>query len=538
MSKQSLHLVQSERLLEGKGVAITDYLKIALLIKCIIPALKCASTDKARGSVLTLALIAFEHDDEYVHDEEIKLGADFTICNCLRRAVAIDVDSRETDRFCRLLESIYKCSDAIATASFCRHGAILLPLLVTIASSATSSLRSKMIATRLLQRSNPDGLILSQIKDADLLLIAMVRFLRNGSADCQNNTLLALIGITMHPQSKPDVARFPGLLEAVVESAETCEGGALAVLVNLALDSRSKEAITKTRGFLQLLKNSTSSKESAIVRSACRCLLYLSSSSFVNQALVTFESGVLLDRLADLLGERCIDVKMRVLQTISNLVSESTADALGYVSNLMEQLADIGSSSPATGCSVIASKAIKRLSCYMRTRHGSHETLCDALVRMAKSPSFDVSLWTARAYIEQSLNPSNSFVMVRCESTIRGILCLAKSKHSRVRSSAVEAIANLSQEAANASRLSMHESVVQTLIESINGDHKSGASENERREAVRAILLIANHASASRRLAKHQGLIQALSRYGTSEDGDVELKQAALHGVLMLAPSM
>ena len=517
MSRQSIHLVQSERLLE---------------------ALKCASTDKARGSVLTLALISFEHDDEHMHNEEIKLGADFAICNCLRRAVAIDVESRETERLCRLLESIYKCSDGIAAASFCRHGSMLLPLLVRIASSSTSSLRSKSAATRLLQRCNPDGLLLSQMNDTDLLLIAMVRFLRNGLADCQSNTLLALRSITVHPESKPVVARFPGLLEAVVESAETCEGGALAVLANLALDSRNKEAITKTRGFLHLLKIASASKESVIVRNACRCLLYLSSASDINKALVTFESGVLVDRLTDRLCEGCIDTKVKALQTISNLVSESTADALGLVSNLMEQLADIGSSSPATACSVIASKAIKRLSCYVRTRHSSHQTLCDALVRMTKSPSFDVALWTARAFIEQSLNASNSFFMVRCEFTIGGILCLAMSKHSRVRSSAVEAIANLSQEAANARWLSTHASVVQTLIECIDRAHENWASENEQREAVRAILLIANHASASKRLAKHQGLIQALSRYGTSVDGDVELKRAALHGVLMLAPSM
>jgi hypothetical protein len=407
-----------------------------------------------------------------------------------------------------------------------------------IASSSTSLARSKMTATRLLQRINPGGLPLSQMKDADLLLIAMVRFLRNGLAACQNSTLFALRSISVHRESKPIVARFPGLVEAVVESADTSQEGALAVLGNLVLDSRNKEAITKTRGFLELLKIASASEEPGIVCSASRCLLHLSSASFVNDMLVTFESGVLIDRLVDLLHKGCFDEKLRVLQTISNLVSESSADAIGSVSSLMEQLADIGSSSPATDCSVIASKAIKRLSCYMRTRHSSHQTLCDALEKMSKSTSIDVSLWTARAYIEQSLNASNSFFMVRSESTIEGILRLAMSKNSRVRSSAFEAIANLSQEAANARRVSMHDSVVQTLILCINRGNESGVLESEQREAVRAILLIANHASASKRVAKHQGLIQALSRYGTSVDGDVELKRAALYGVLMLAPSM
>ena len=505
---------------------------------CIFPALESSSTETARCSVLKLALISLDHDDEHVHDKELKFGADSIVCNCLRRAVAIDVKSRETDRLCRLLEAIYKCSDAMAAASFCRYGAVLFPLLVTVASSSSPRLRSKMAAARLLQRTNPLGILLSAIKDADLLMIALVRFLRTCLVDCQNNALLALGSIIIHRESKPIVARFPGLLEAVIGSAEKCKGEAVAVLMNLASDSRNKAAIAKTRGLLELLKRSCASKEPGIRRNACSSLVHLSSESSIKEMLVTFESGLLVDRLNNLLRDGKSDIRYKALQTISNMVSESTANVIGNATNLLEQLGDIGSSSPATDCSIVASKAIKRLSTYMQTRHKGHQTLCEALVRMSKSPGFDVSLWTARAYIGQSLNVSSSFFMVRSESAIAGLLSLARSKHGRVRASAVEAIANLVQEPANARRLSTNEAVVNTLIYNIDAKGDTGGTENARRQAVRAILLIANHRSASKRAAKQRGLIQSLSRYGTSVDGDIELKRAALHGVLVLAPSM
>jgi hypothetical protein len=537
MLNNSQHLVQSGRLLQGKCLIQLGSVTNEPLTT-LDPALESASTEAARCSVLTLALFSFQHNDEQVHNEELKIGADSIICKCLRRSVAITVESRETDRLIGLLEAIYKCSDTIAASSFCRHGAVLFPVLVTIASSSTPYIRSKMAATRLLRRTKPEGVSLAQMLDADLLLIAIVRFLRNGLADCQNNALLALDCITLNHESKPIVARFPGLLEAVVQSAVTCERGAMVVLQNVALDSRNKETILKTRGFLKLLQRSSASNEVGIRCNASAALLYLSSDNSINEQLVTFQSGTLVANLADMLQTGGCETQLRALQTISNLISASTAEAIGNVSTLMEQLGDLGSSSPPTDCSVLAAKAIKRLSTYMCTRHKGHQPLCDALVRMSKSPDCDVCLWTARAYVEQSLSASHSFFMVRSEAAIGGLLLLATCKHRRVRNSAIEALANLSQEPANARRLSAHESLVDILVKCVNRKDSTYGSDVERREAVRAILLIANHSSSTKRLAQHHGIIESLSRYGTSVDGDVELKRAALHCVLVLAPSI
>jgi hypothetical protein len=357
-------------------------------------------------------------------------------------------------------------------------------------------------------------------------------------AGCQKHALIALDGIVIHFESKPIASRYPGLLEAVVISGDTCEAETLAVLVNFAMDVRSKPAIVETRGLLALLNRACSSQAHAVRSLTCTVLQHLSSEISVRDRLVNFETNALVLNLMSMLREKESTIRSKALQTLSNLVCETTASAIGSIPNMFEQLAQVASSSPATNHSAIAAKAIKRLSLYIKTHHKCHQSFCDALVRMSRCPTLDVSLWTARAYVEQSLKVSSSFILVRSETNIDGLLALARSKHTRVRASAVEAIANLAQEAANAKRLSTHGAVFDILITSIEAICDDDGSEDVRREAVRAILLMANHRTASKRVAKYCGLIRSLSAYGTSIDGDVDLKRAALHGVLVLAPSM
>jgi hypothetical protein len=181
---------------------------------------------------------------------------------------------------------------------------------------------------------------------------------------------------------------------------------------------------------------------------------------------------------------------------------------------------------------------ILRLSRYLRPRHESHQNLLIALRRMATIQSFDVSLWTARSFIEQSLNLSCSFFMVRHREIMESLCRLAKSRFCKIRATALSAITNLAQVVPNARKLSSYKSIVNVLTLSLNRTQDDNESENEIRYAIQAMLLIAHHHSASSRTSQNIEIIQSLSRYGTSSDGDIELKRAAFHGILMLAPSI
>jgi hypothetical protein len=220
------------------------------------------------------------------------------------------------------------------------------------------------------------------------------------------------------------------------------------------------------------------------------------------------------------------------------LISEATADTFGGMPQLIDTIIEEISSNPISTCAIEASRLMMRLSRYLRPPHESHQNLFTALRRMVTIQSFDIALWTARSFIEQSLNLSCSFFMVRNREIIESLCILAKSRFYKIRAAAVSAIANLAQVVPNARKLSSYRCVVNILTLSLNRSQDDSESDDEIRFAIQAILLVANHHSASSRIAQHDGIIQSLCRYGTSSDGDIELKRAAFHGILMLAPSM
>lgn len=79
--------------------------------------------------------------------------------------------------------------------------------------------------------------------------------------------------------------------------------------------------------------------------------------------------------------------------------------------------------------------------------------------------------------------------------------------------------------------------VLKSLFEVAALDTEASNGE-ARRNAIGVILSLATHRTTFRRIAKEQGLVASLSMYGSSEDEDVEMKRAAIEGVLLLTPSM
>jgi hypothetical protein len=100
----------------------------------------------------------------------------------------------------------------------------------------------------------------------------------------------------------------------------------------------------------------------------------------------------------------------------------------------------------------------------------------------------------------------------------------------------LEAAVNLSENRSNAKKIASSNYLIAALVKCID-DQTCNNEIILRRHAIRAILSLVSHRSGSKRIAKHLGLVAALSRYGISaQDNDVELKRAALHGVILLSP--
>lgn len=154
---------------------------------------------------------------------------------------------------------------------------------------------------------------------------------------------------------------------------------------------------------------------------------------------------------------------------------------------------------------------------------------------MARCNRRVVLQWTAKAFLDQSALSSSNFYITRDPEALDALAQLTTCCYSDVKTCALEAVVNLTNDALNAKKLALNTRLLQALVSSIE-NHMDSDDAFVRRHAVRAILSLASHRSSTRRLAKQFGLVSSLSRYGISQDNDVELKRAALHGVLLLAP--
>eukprot|EP00543_Licmophora_paradoxa_P006936 CAMPEP_0202452092 /NCGR_PEP_ID=MMETSP1360-20130828/10369_1 /ASSEMBLY_ACC=CAM_ASM_000848 /TAXON_ID=515479 /ORGANISM="Licmophora paradoxa, Strain CCMP2313" /LENGTH=172 /DNA_ID=CAMNT_0049070819 /DNA_START=293 /DNA_END=811 /DNA_ORIENTATION=+ len=162
-----------------------------------------------------------------------------------------------------------------------------------------------------------------------------------------------------------------------------------------------------------------------------------------------------------------------------------------------------------------------------------------------KSKEKGCLLWIAKAFVDQSLNVGTGFLLARTKPAICAMLRLTACRDNRVKELSMESIANLCEESTNARKLSMNSGVLRAVCDGMkltcnnnNNNTNNNVNEGEervRRVCVRAVLLLSGHRSSAKRLQKEVQLISRLSQFAVSTDEDVELKQAALHGVVLLA---
>jgi hypothetical protein len=126
--------------------------------------------------------------------------------------------------------------------------------------------------------------------------------------------------------------------------------------------------------------------------------------------------------------------------------------------------------------------------------------------------------------------------MVRIHQVVQTLTQLARDDNVDVQAAAVEALQNLAADTTNVKRLAMDSDLLEVFVSNAEGSGEILAA--ARRHAVQALLSLASHRSTKRRIAKQYGLVASLSRYAMSEDNDDELKRAAIHGVILLAPLM
>lgn len=455
-------------------------------------------------------------------------------------------DHKEAERLCKLLTSVYHCSDEIAAHSFSKVGASLVPHIFKLLQKGKEVGTGFKYAERLLRRLSSVEISLQSVKNREDILAFFMKTIRNnvksGNTSIVNHALSLLAGLALHQESKVIVMNFPGLFDTVVlvannEDVESRHQSAR-LLSRLAWNIKTRASIG-TQECVDALVTMSFSSHPKLQSEALATLQLLSIESRSKAKLVSSKQGKLVQSLMGIIGANTGDDQLRLqaFNVLLNLISRETFKSIASHPGLIASLASLSTSSKEPEMiAALAAHCIKRLATHVQVTDNYHEDFLRAIVDMSQCDRKTVMQWASKALLDQSALSSNSFCIVRDQNVLQSLAHLISYSSRNVKEPALEAVVNLSENRSNVTKLASSSCLVAALVSSID-DLTCSEETILRRHAVRAILSLATHRSSTKRIAKHLGLVEALSRYGIStQDNDVELKRAALHGVLILAP--
>ena len=507
--------------------------------------LETASTRSERISVLKVACFGFDHQVKVVHDLEIQVGTAERLSAHLKRALNDQDKSQEAERICKLLAMVYQCTDEVAAASFCSVAQDLVPCIFKLVSKHASTGKDASYAERLILRFSSVNISLRSVKNKEELLAFLLRQVQSadeGIDHVMKYALTLLAGLASHQDSKGLIMKFPGLFDAVVDIAKSSQSvetryDSARLLSKLAWDINNRAKMGQAEKCVEALVLLSDSSHQNVRVEAYTALQHLSTEANNKARLVSTADGKLVMSLMDALRTDVDDqVRVQALEILLNLISRGTFTRISSQPGLIDRLAALSSSKKQSDqIAALAAQSIKRFATYVQVKQNCHVDLLRAMVQMARCNCRVILQWTAKAFLDQSALSSGNFYIARDPEALDALAQLTTCCYSDVKASALETVVNLADDALNAKKLAMSTILLEALVSCME-NHTDNDDAIVRRHAVRAILSLASHRSSTRRMAKQFGLVSSLSRYGISQDNDVELKRAALHGVLLLAP--
>ena len=500
---------------------------------------------RERLSVLKLALVAFDHDVTAVHDKLCYAGAMTVLVRCLQTTMtSVMVHWAEVYQVCHLIEMTYRCSHDAAAHTIESIGTDLLVLLFSILLKDDRGRTDDSPVRVVIRRVACLEVSLQEIDQSPRLLSFLQQMAMLGNEDpvVSLDAMCVTAGLTSHAQSKEFVMESPAFLDNIIKCSQVAAPGTeikhqiARVLQNLTLHGSNKAKMTKQLIVEQLVTLALPDQCVSTRDQAIRALRHMSVEAKGKLFIVSFEGGQFLKILLDSFSDSILQPV--VVDTILSLACNLTASTLVNHPGLVEALATIAASANATTAEK-AAQVIKRLSTSVSTGQRGHPTLLAAILSLAGSMTTRIRCWAAKAFLEQARLSGSNFLLVRSPEALKHISTLARDASSEVQDPAIEALLVLTESQSNLKRFTVNGYLLDTLVAAV--DRGIEGDEHSRlisRKAILAILNLTRKSCARKRAAKHRGLVACLSRYGVSRDEDEELRQAALHGVVILSPSM
>lgn len=536
----------------------------------LLEAVATAASEQECKSALTLALVAFDPITAPTNTclYDAAWSGIVLLVRCLQRHVqgttCPDESGALTVLYLRLMFFSFHCSDDKAVSAVYRVGTDLVSLVVSIYGERIENPEVITSLLQLVDRLAVLKLEIPLIERKELMIRLAQRAVRDDSWGCRPLSAVVvklLGGWCSHPNSKRFVMNVPGLVEDVLAAAvlkkpkpapildDSDEDDPLPIeiarfLRQLAWDGQMKSDLVQQRGFFQAIhcmiaNNDKSSRRVKVSRATIEALGQMCTEAMCRLAVCNYEKGSIVRSLLTIdEGE----LTNAVNHTLLRLIGQDTAPILlKKHSSIIERLTqsaqidmDLALGNEA---SIISAQALKRLSSYVSVQDRSHPNLLDSLTLLAKAKHWRIRLWAVKGLNEQAKSSSGRFYMARTSNALSTLIQLAKGDPCEsVKTLATGTLLTLASDSANAKRLVNSSDVLETFAKAAQ---LGSVSHISARSAVQAILFMTCHKSTNKqRLAKTLGLVESLTRYGVSQDADNELKRAALHCVVILAPLM
>ena len=492
-------------------------------------------------------MVAFDHDVTAVHDKLCFAGAMTVLVRCLQISMTSHtIHWAEVYQICNLIEMTYRCSHDAAMHTLESIGKDLILLLFSVLLKDDGGRSDDSPIRMVIQRIARVEVSIQAIDQSSGLLSFLQQMAMLGNEDpvVSQDSLLILAGLTNHAQSKVYVMEEnPAFLDNIIRCSQLVATPGTdikyhiaKVLQNLTLHGSNKAKMTNVLIVTQLITLALPDQCAATRDQSIRALRHMSVEAKGKLFVASFEGGRVLNVLLDASSDT--ELQVVVVDTFLSLACNLTASTLVSHPGLVKALTELAASSNV----VVAEKAaqtIKRLSSHVSTSQRGHSNLFNSIFSLAGSKTPRIRCWAAKAFLEQSRLSGCNFLLVRSPDALKHISNLARDPSSEVYDPAIEALLVLTESQSNLKRFTVNSYLLDTLVavvdKGINGDEQSRLTG---RNAILAILNLTRKSCARKRAARHRGLVKCLSQYGLSGDDDEELRQAALHGVVVLSPSM
>jgi len=491
-----------------------------------------------RLSVLKLALVAFDHDVIEIHDKLCNAGAMAVLVRFLQVIMSSnEIHWDEVYQCAALIEMTFRCSDEAAVHVTESIGADLVLLCFSVLLKNDNRKYEGSSVKIIVRKIAGLEVSLRKMDKSERLLsfLQQMAMLGNEDPGVSCEAVCVLAGLTSHTESKALAMQNPSFLDSIIRCSQLATPSTESkrqiarIIQNLTLDGSNKAKLTQHYTVELLVKLALPDQTIETRDQALRCLKNLAIETKSKVFLVSYEGGQVLKVLLECLT----DLQSTAMDAIACLACNSTAFVMASHSGLIEALATHAHTTNSQSAEK-AAQTIKRLSTYVSTTHRQHPALFDAIIFLTRSKNPRILLWAAKSFLEQARLSGSNFLLLRSPEALECVADLAR--HDVCRDAAIETLLVLTQSQSNLKRFTINEYLIDTLAATVDEGMGSDGQYNETaRKAILALLNLTQRSCARKRAKKHRSLVNCLFRYGRSSDGDEELRQAALHGVIVLS---